>query len=74
LFNNPAKARLNHGAAIADFAGKINISGELCTKIAEKLENAQNPHFSSGVKMGVPAPELKCGLQQKSNFCAKPFR
>jgi hypothetical protein len=51
---------------------KFIAAERLCTKIAESLENAQNPHFSSGVKMGVSAPELKCAPSAKIDFCAQP--
>jgi hypothetical protein len=40
----------------------------LCTKIVEKLEKCRSPHFSSGVKMGVPAPLLRAGFYKNRIF------
>jgi hypothetical protein len=54
-----------------DFASNLSAFDWLCTKIAERLGNAQNPHFSSGVQMGVSAPELKCAPSAKIEFLCK---
>jgi hypothetical protein len=43
-------------------------------KLSKSWKNAQNPHFSSGVKMGVSAPLLRAGFRKNRIFVqSSPF-